>query len=141
RRDLTRLADAREKLAAVHPRKFGLPGGIGSIRGWYIWEKWDPNSAVAVVRHETKGDRYEVRVLPWTTSYRRLVYGSRPGVLLPGERVNLFFAPDERHERGYLVHFQDEIGQMKGHGHAWQLLAADGTGFTARVMAGDKPVD
>src|SRR5207249_2446445 len=73
--------------------------------------------------------------------YRRLVYGAEPDSLLPGERVNLFFAPDERHERGYLVHFQDEIGQMKGHGHYWQVVSAGAVEITARAMAGDKPLE
>ena len=32
---------------------------------------------------------------------------------------------------------------MKGHGHAWdvQSVSADGRSITARVVAGDKPLD
>lgn len=141
RQSLERLADMRQKLDAVHPRKFGQPGGVGGIRGWYIWESWDPQRGVAEVRNEAKGERYTVRALPWATSYRHLVYGAGRAALLPGERVNLFFAPDERHDRGYLVHFQDEIGQMRGHGHVWQIGEVTGKSFVARVMAGDKPLD
>ena len=82
-------------------------------------------------------------VLPWATTYRYLVYGAHPDELLPGERVNLFFNPDEKQKRGYLVHFQDELCQMKGHGHAWevQTVTKDGREFTARVLAGAKPLD
>jgi hypothetical protein len=63
--------------------------------------------------------------------------------LLPGERVNTFFAADENHPRGYLIHFQDELCQMKGHGHVWEVrkVTDDGRGFTARVLAGGKPLD
>jgi hypothetical protein len=41
------------------------------------------------------------------------------------------------------VHFQDEICQMKGHNHAWQVdeVSSGGRGFTARVMNGDKLFD
>jgi hypothetical protein len=60
---------------------------------------------------------------------------------LPGERVNLFFNPDERHARGYVVHFQDELCQMKGHGHAWQIRKLEGDKFSAQAMAGDKPLE
>src|SRR5262249_31448574 len=42
---------------------------------------------------------------------------------------------------GYLVHFQDELGQMKGHGHVWEVREVSPTGFTARVLAGNKPLD
>jgi gluconolactonase len=130
-----------EEASSVHPRRFGLPGGVGVTRGWYVWEKWDPQAWQAEVRHEERGDRYTVRVLPWMTTYRHLVYGAHPDELLPGERVNLFFNPDEKQQRAYLVHFQDEIGQMKGHNHAWQVESVTADGFTARVMAGDKPLD
>ncbi|MBI1831035.1 MAG: hypothetical protein HYR84_06260 [Planctomycetes bacterium] len=94
-----------------------------------------------------------MRVLPWLTTYRHLAYGANPDELLPGERVNLFFNPDDKQQRAYLVHFQDEMCQMKGHNHAWQVekifrevyKRIDGTevrhGFTARVMAGDKALD
>jgi gluconolactonase len=139
---LRRLPVKPEELASpVHPRRFGLPGGVGQTRGWYIWEKWDPQTWQAEVRHEGTGEKYTVRVLPWLTTYRHLVYGAHPDELLPGERVNLFFNPDEKQQRAYLVHFQDEIGQMKGHNHAWQVESVTADGFTARVMAGDKPLD
>ncbi|MFO0965240.1 MAG: hypothetical protein U0793_06600 [Gemmataceae bacterium] len=125
----------------VHPRRFGLPGGVGVTRGWYVWEKFDAKNWSAEVRHEASGEKYKVRVLPWLTTYRHLAYGAHPDQLLPGERVNLFFNPDDKQKRAYLVHFQDEIGQMKGHNHAWRVLSADDKGFTARVFAGDKPLD
>jgi len=82
-------------------------------------------------------------VLPWLTTYRHLVYGAHPDELLPGERVNLFFSPEGAVKRAYLVHFQDEIGQMRGHDHAWQVeeVAAGGRGFSARVLHGDKVFD
>jgi sugar lactone lactonase YvrE len=126
----------------VSARRFGSPGGVGPTRGWYVWQTFDPESWAAEVRHEGTGKTYTVRVLPWATTYRHLTYGAHPDELLPGERVNLFFSPDDKQQRGYLVHFQDEIGQMKGHGHVWEVrsVAADGT-FTARVLAGDKPLD
>ena len=67
----------------------------------------------------------------------------RPDRLLPGERVNIFFDPDEKERHGYVDHFQDEICQMIGHGHYWQIRKADKDGmhFTAVVMAGDKVFD
>jgi hypothetical protein len=143
RKFLDGAAASLKAMAGVHPRRFGLPGGVGQLRGWYVWESYNPALREAVVVHESKGDRYTVRVLPWMTTYRRLVYGAGPEDLVVGERVNLFFAPSERHERGLLVHYQDEIGQMKGHGHFWEVLSADEKGdrFKARVMAGDKPLD
>ena len=56
--------------------------------------------------------------------------------------MNMFFDPDANHRRGYVVHFQDEISQMKGHGHAWKVLEVDGdNGFTAQIFAGEKPVE
>jgi hypothetical protein len=127
----------------VNPRRFGFPGGVGPTRGWYVWRRFDPEAWTAEVSHEATGEKFTVRVLPWATTYRHLVYGAHPDELLPGERVNLFFAPDERQKRGYLVHFQDELCQMKGHGHAWEVqsVGAEGREFTARVMAGDKPLD
>ena len=127
--------------SAVHPRKFGLPGGIGVTRGWYVWRKFDPKTWHAEVSNEQTGQKYTVRVLPWLTTYRHLAYGAHPDELLPGERVNLFFNPDAKQQRAYLVHFQDEMCQMKGHNHAWQIDAINGDGFTARVMASDKPLD
>ncbi len=144
-RKLVRLLPvAPEELASpVHPRRFGFPGGVGPTRGWYVWRKFDTEKWTAEVSHEGTGAKYTVRVLPWATTYRRLVYGAHPDELLPGERVNLFFAPDEKRQRAYLVHFQDELGQMKGHGHVWEVRSAakDGRGFSARVLAGGKPLD
>jgi len=127
----------------VHPRKFGAPGGVGITRGWYVWRAWNPQTGLAEVSNEASGDKYTVRVLPWMTTYRHLAYGASPDDLLPGERVNLFFNPDGEVKRAYLVHYQDEIGQMKGHNHAWQVeeVASGGRGFTARVMHGDKIFD
>src|SRR5207245_1646654 len=129
RAEVPQLARMLKALADVHPRKFGQPAGVGPTRGWYIWESWDPKTWRAAVSNEASGEKYAVRVLPWATTYRHLVYGAQPDSLLPGERVNLFFSPDQNHPRGYLVHFQDEIGQMKGHGHAWQVLSSDAKGF------------
>jgi len=127
----------------VHPRKFGSPGGVGVSRGWYVWRAWHPETGLAEVSPESGGETFTVRVLPWMTTYRSLAYGASPDDLLPGERVNMFFNPDGAVKRAYLVHYQDEIGQMKGHDHAWQLddVAAGGRGFTARVMHGDKVFD
>jgi hypothetical protein len=127
--------------SAAHPRKFGLPGGVGVTRGWYVWRKFDGKTWHAEVSHEQTGQKYTVRVLPWLTTYRHLAYGAHPDELMPGERVNLFFNPDSKQQRAYLVHFQDEMCQMKGHNHAWQIEAVKGDGFTARVIAGDKPLD
>jgi hypothetical protein len=127
----------------VHPRKFGQPGGIGITRGWYVWRAWNPETGLADVSSEQSGEKFTVRVLPWLTTYRHLAYGAHPDDLHTGERVNLFFNPEGSVKRAYLVHFQDEICQMKGHNHAWQVdeVAAGGRGFTARVMHGDKPFD
>ena len=129
--------------SAVYPRKFGSPGGVGITRGWYLWRSWNPETAQAEVGNEQGTETYKVRVLPWVTTYRHLAYGAHPDDLLPGERVNLFFNPEGAVKRAYLVHFQDEIGQMKGHNHAWQVedVAEGGRGFTARVMHGDKVFD
>lgn len=124
--------------STVHPRKFGLPGGIGVTRGWYVWHKFDAKTWQAEVSHEGTGEKYKVRVLPWLTTYRHLAYGAHPDELLPGERVNLFFNPDDKQQRAYLVHFQDEICQMKGHNHAWQIEKLFDTGFTARVVDREK---
>ena len=127
----------------VHPRKFGSPGGVGVSRGWYVWRAWHPETGLAEVSPESGGETFTVRVLPWMTTYRSLAYGASPDDLLPGERVNMFFNPEGDVKRAYLVHYQDEIGQMKGHNHAWQVeeVAAGGRGFTARVMHGDKAFD
>ncbi len=127
----------------VAPRRFGFPGGVGPTRGWYVWRRFDPDTWTAEVSHEATGERFTTRVLPWATTYRYLVYGAHPDELLAGERVNLFFAPDGERKRGFLVHFQDELCQMKGHGHVWEVqsAAADGRHFRARVLAGDRPLD
>ncbi len=132
-----------EPASAVHPRRFGLPSGLGKTRGWYVWHKWDPKTGQAEVRHEKTGQKYTVRVLPWLTTYRHLVYGAHPDDLLPGERVNLSFNPDDKQQRAYLVSYQDELCQMKGHNHAWRIetVTGSGSGFAARVMAGDKLLD
>jgi hypothetical protein len=137
------LAAAQDYDASVHPRKFGSPGGIGVTRGWYVWHSWNRETGLAEVSNESSGEKYAVRVLPWMTTYRHLVYGAHPDDLLPGERVNMFFNPEGAVKRAYLVHYQDEIGQMKGHNHAWQVdeVAPGGRGFTARVMHGDKEFD
>jgi len=129
--------------SSVHPRKFGAPGGIGVTRGWYVWRSWNPETGQAEVSSEGSGEKFTTRVLPWLTTYRHLAYGAHPDDLLPGERVNLFFNPEGAVKRAYLVHFQDEVGQMKGHNHAWQVeeVAAGGRGFTARVMNGDAVFD
>jgi hypothetical protein len=76
-------------LSAVQPRRFGFPGGIGVTRGWYIWRSFDPDKWTAQVSHEATGEKFKVRVLPWATTYRYLVYGAHPDELLAGERVNL----------------------------------------------------
>ncbi len=124
---------------AVNPRQFGAPGsGVGVSRGWFIWQRFDPQTWEAEVSREDLSETWKVRVLPWCTTYRYLNYGVRPDQLLAGERVNMFFNPDGQQRRGYLVHFQDEICQMKGHGHYWQVHGIEGQQFTARVMAGDK---
>lgn len=132
-----------EPASPVSPRRFGMPGGVGPTRGWYVWHRYVPETGMAEVSHEASGEKYTVRVLPWATTYRHLVYGGSPDELLPGERVNLFFSPDEKQKRGYLVHFQDELCQMKGHGHVWEVrsVTEDGQGFSARVLAADKPLD
>ncbi len=143
-------AEAKRRVAAflpqveVHPRRFGAPGSdVGPTRGWYVWLGFNPDTWEAEVKHETSGETWKTRVLPWATTYRHLNYGARPETLLPGERLNLFFHPNEENKRGYLVHIQDEIGQMKGHGHFWQVksVAEKGRKFVALGMAGDKPLD
>lgn len=135
--------DPADPASAVHPRKFGSPGGIGVSRGWYVWHGWNRETQMAEISPEGGAERFTARVLPWATTYRHLAYGASVDDLLPGERVNCFFNPEGAVKRAYLVHFQDEIGQMKGHGHAWQVeeVAANGRGFHARVMHGDKPFE
>lgn len=135
------IATARA-LAAVHPRKFGAPGLIGKSRGWWVWKKWNPQTWEAEVTTDPPGEVLKVKVLPWATTYRHQAYGARFDELLPGEKMNMFFDASADHRRGYVVHFQDEISQMKGHGHAWQVrdvTAADK--FVAQVYAGDKPLE
>jgi sialidase-1 len=140
--------DARKQIATaraltvVHPRKFGAPGMIGKSRGWWVWKKWNPDTGEAEVTTDPPGEVLKVHVLPWATTYRHLSYGARFDELLPGEKMNMFFDPDANHRRGYVVHFQDEISQMKGHGHAWKILEIKGEkGFVAQVFAGDKPLE
>lgn len=129
--------------SVVYPRNFGVPGGVGATRGWYFWKSFNPQTMEAIVSRESSGEPIKTRVLPWATTYRHLAYGASPGDLLDGERVNLFFNPDENHQRGYMVHYQDEICQMKGHGHIWEIteVAGDKKSFKARVLAGKKPLD
>ena len=129
----------------VNPRQFGpADSKIGTSRGWYIWKSFDPETRVVEVMPDDptgKGNAevFKATMLPWATTYRHLTYGAGPEGLLPGERVNIFLNPDERHRRGYLVHFQDEICQMKGHYHAWKIETTSDAGFSARVYYGDKP--
>lgn len=136
-----RVAEA-QALVAVHPRKFGYPGDLGPSRGWFVWHSWNPETWEAEVSRDPPGEKWKVRVLPWATTYRYGVYGVRPDDLLPGEKVNIFFSPSATERRGLLVHVQDEVSQMKGHGHYWQVLAVDANArtFVGRIMAGDKPL-
>ena len=127
--------------SAVHPRKFGSPGGVGVTRGWYVWRSFDPETWRARVSHEQTGETYDVRVLPWMTVWRHQADAVSPADLLPGERLNLFFNPEGPVKRAYLVHVQDEIGQMKGHDTAWRVESATESGFTARGMTGEKAID
>jgi hypothetical protein len=137
------VLSAEDPASPVHPRRFGSPGGIGQTRGWYVWHSFDPETGRAEVSHEQTGQRFATRVLPWATSYRHLAYPGHPDELLPGERVNLFFNPEGDEPRAYLVHFQDELGQMKGHGHFWRVedVVSGGRAFTARGMSAEKPLD
>ena len=89
-------------------RDYASPGGVGPSRGWYVWKKFDPDTWEVEVTRDPPGDSWKARVLPYCTTYRYQVYGSRPDALLPGERVNLFFAPDDQSRWGYVCHFQDE---------------------------------
>ena len=125
---------------AIHPRRFGASGSIGVARGWYLWRKFDPATWTAEMQNESSGEIFTTKVLPWATTYRHLVYGAHIDELLPGERVNAFFHPDGVQRRGYLVHYQDELSQMKGHNHAWVIrtVAPGGRDFTAQVFTGDK---
>lgn len=126
---------------AIHPRRFGVADSkIGIARGWYLWRKFDPATWTAELQNESSGDIFTTKVLPWATTYRHLVYGAHVEELLPGERVNAFFHPDGDNRRGYLVHYQDEVCQMKGHNHAWiiQSVKNGGREFSAQVFSGDK---
>ena len=143
-KSLRKIAIAPDASASpIYPRKFGLPGGIGTTRGWYIWKSFNPNTLEATVTRESSDELIKTKVLPWATTYRNLTYGANPSDLLPGERVNLFFNPDENHPRGYLVHYQDEVCQMKGHNHIWEIVgdSSNGKTFKARVVASNKPLD
>ena len=124
----------------LHPRRFGVPGNIGISRGWYVWKKFDSATWTVDVMNESSGEAFTAKVLPWATTYRHLGYGAHVDELLPGERVNAFFNPDGDQRRGWLVHYQDELCQMKGHGHAWVIksVKTSGRAFTAQVFAGDK---
>ncbi len=124
----------------LHPRRFGVPGNVGISRGWYVWRKFDPATWIVEVQNESSGEIFTSKVLPWATTYRHLYYDAHVDELLPGERVNCFFNPDGDQRRGWLVHYQDEMCQMKGHGHAWviQSVKLGGREFAAQVFAGDK---
>ncbi len=125
---------------AIHPRRFGASGSIGVARGWYYWRKFDAATGLAEMQNESSGEIFTTKILPWATTYRHLVYGAHVDELLPGERVNAFFHPDGDKRRGYLVHYQDELCQMKGHNHAWIIrgVKAGGREFSAQVFSGDK---
>lgn len=124
----------------LHPRRFGVPGNIGASRGWYIWRKFDPATWTAELQHESDGQIFTSKVIPWVTCYRHLVYDAHVDELLPGERINPSFNADGDQKRGWLVSYQDEMCQMKGHGHAWiiQSVKPSGRGFSAQVYAGEK---
>ena len=127
----------------LHARRFGVPGNIGISRGWYIWRKFDRATWTGEFEHEGNGEIFTAKILPWATTYRHLVYGAHVDEPLPGERVNCFFNPDGDRKRGWLVHYQDELCQMKGHGHAWVIrtVAPSGREFSAQVFAGEKPFE
>lgn len=127
----------------LHARRFGVPGNIGVSRGWYIWRKFDRATWTGEFEHEGNGEIFTAKILPWATTYRHLTYGAHVDEPLPGERVNCFFNPDGDKKRGWLVHYQDEVCQMKGHNHAWviQSVKPGGREFSAQVYAGDKPFE
>lgn len=127
----------------LHARRFGVPGNIGVSRGWYIWRKFDRATWTGEFEHEGNGEIFTAKILPWATTYRHLTYGAHVDEPLPGERVNCFFNPDGDQRRGWLVHYQDELCQMKGHNHAWviQSVKPGGREFSAQVFAGDKPFE
>ena len=127
----------------LHARRFGVPGNIGISRGWYIWRKFDRATWTGEFEHEGNGEIFTAKILPWATTYRHLTYGAHVDEPLPGERMNCFFNPDGDKRRGWLVHYQDEVCQMKGHNHAWiiQSVKPGGREFSAQVYAGDKPFE
>jgi gluconolactonase len=127
----------------LHARRFGVPGNIGISRGWYVWRKFDRATWTGEFEHEGNGEIFTAKILPWATTYRHLTYGAHVDEPLPGERVNCFFNPDGDKRRGWLVHYQDELCQMKGHNHAWiiQSVKPGGREFSAQVFAGDKPFE
>ena len=127
----------------LHARRFGVPGNIGISRGWYVWRKFDRTTWTGEFEHEGNGEIFTAKILPWATTYRHLTYGAHVDEPLPGERVNCFFNPDGDKKRGWLVHYQDEVCQMKGHNHAWviQSVKPGGREFSAQVYAGDKPFE
>jgi len=120
------------------PEAYLSPGGVGPRRGWYVWRHWNPRTREVEISKDPPGEVWTARVLPWTTTYRYLTYGASPDELLPGERVNLFLAPDATNPRAYVCHFQDEVGQMKGHGHSWEIRTVDPSArrFTASLHLG-----
>jgi gluconolactonase len=128
---------------SLHARRFGVPGSIGISRGWYVWRKFDRATWTGEFEHEGNGEIFTAKILPWATTYRHLTYGAHVDEPLPGERVNCFFNPDGDKKRGWLVHYQDELCQMKGHDHAWviQSVKAGGREFSAQVFAGNKPFE
>lgn len=131
---------AAEAGAPPGPEAYLSPGGVGPSRGWYVWRHWNPRTREAEISRDPPGEVWKARVLPWATTYRYLTYGASPDELLPGERVNLFLAPDAKRPRAYVCHFQDELSQMKGHGHSWQVRSVDPSGkrFTASLhLAGE----
>lgn len=117
---LTLRADD-ETIPPPPPDAFGYPGNIGPSRGWYVWHKYDPQTREVEVSRDPPVETWKAKVLPWCTTYRYQSYGALPEELLPGERVNVFFNPDGKTKWGYVVHFQDELSQMRGHNHAWQV--------------------
>jgi hypothetical protein len=110
-----------ETIPPPPPEAFGYPGNIGPSRGWYVWHKYDPATREVEVSRDPPVETWKAKVLPWCTTYRYQSYGALPEELLPGERVNVFFNPDGKTKWGYVVHFQDELSQMRGHNHAWQV--------------------
>ena len=110
-----------ETIPPPPPDQFGYPGNIGPSRGWYIWHKYNPHRREVEVSRDPPVENWTAKVLPWCTTYRDQSYGALPEELLPGERVNVFFNPDGKSKWGYVVHFQDELSQMRGHNHAWQV--------------------